>query len=197
MPFHALHPMASILIGSFLLLGIVQNAQARPPSWGQCSCPVSANPKAGKAKYSIVENASLCVNVKRLQPMCNIHVKCLNDDTDSKCKRETKSTLEDFLQVANTFSQQIFSNNSELGTKLTNILENSRKNSEWALDCISHYHKYAETPTARRAVGSWTAPDNNLVCIYTESGWLHIVIPQTSANSLSDGIMAISYQFAP
>ncbi len=67
--------------------------QAADPTWGQCSCPVATEPNAPD-RYSVIDNASLCVNTEGSapEPLCTITVHCLDDATSGpNCDQQPKN----------------------------------------------------------------------------------------------------------
>lgn len=172
------------------LVAVVQVVYAASSTWGQCSC-LAGNPK--KARYSIVKNASLCVNVEKSKdrhPICDITIHCLDDNTGPNCKAHSRKTGS-FVKSVQDLTKVSFSNDSKLSGSLMGIF---KKNSEGLKnDC---WKIYSSAPSQSSV--SWKSRDEKVRCVVTLSGWLHVIISSGETRKpLARNIQRVSYQFSP
>ncbi len=191
----------SLAITALILLGCVQLATAQPPTWGQCSCPVTDNPEAENAKYSTITNASLCVNAESRTPICRIEVRCLQDGTGPNCGSLAQSnwTLMELRSALDSITKSTFESKPDLVYALGAVYNSTLSGTVWPdiSDCLAGFtHQDSIEPVDRR-FDSWRNEQEGISCIYTTSGWLHIVISPSSGNLIYDPIIRVSYQFAP
>ena len=201
MPILTLPTIATWLATVFLFLGATQEAAAQPPTWGQCSCPVTTDPDAGNAQYSTITNATLCVNASGPRPMCRIEVRCLKDGTGPNCRERAKSNWakNDLSSTIDFLTRSIFESEPELIESITEIYDSAFKDDGWAglADCLKIYQLHATTHLTERPTNTWWQDRHGLACVYTRSGWLHVVVHRTDRKPIYGTVRAVSYQFSP
>ena len=183
---------------SLLLFEFVPTAQATPPSWGQCSCPVSAQPKSGNAKYSTIVNASLCVNASGEQPICRIEVRCLNDGSGPDCAHRASSnwTVNDLVAALSRLTESTFSAHDNLYGELLSKITTNTKNIDWMTECFNRFQTRSDNDR-EPVFQSWLSPNKTATCVYTESGWLHVLLHEIAKEPGVQNVLVVSYQFAP
>jgi hypothetical protein len=196
------------LIGRLLaliVLAVVSTAdtgKAADPTWGQCSCPAATDAKAPD-RYSVIDNASLCVNTEGTapEPLCSITVHCLDDATSGpNCGEQPinqnwpdSSTLSQILpSLTNDHYERRGVRQPFSVSELSRILD---ENADMLKECWRPFLNYAVGETGISIAARST---KELSCVNTPSGWLHIVI---HANSLkidpNRNIRAVAFQFSP
>ena len=182
----------------FLFLSFIQTTHATPPSWGQCSCPVSSQPEAGNAKYSTIVNASLCVSASGEQPKCRIEVHCLNDGSGPDCTHRASPswTVNDLIAALPSLTESTFSTHDVLYRALLNKISTNTKNPDWLNEC---FHRFQDQSTngVPSVFQSWPSSSKSATCVYTESGWLHILLHESERKPIVPNVFAVAYQFAP
>ena len=201
MPTLTLPTIAAWLATMFLFLGATQNVAAQPPTWGQCSCPVTTEPDAGDANYSIITNATLCINASGSSPICRIEVRCLQDGSGPNCQDSAKSTWSEvnLHSAIDSLTMSTFESEPKLIKSLTKIYSVAFKDNAWKglAECLETYQLNAAAAPAERPINTWRQDGHGLACVYTRSGWLHVVLDRTDHKPIYRTVIAVSYQFSP
>ena len=184
-----------------ILFGAIQVAATQPPSWGQCSCPISTNPDAGDAQYSTITNASLCVNASGPRPLCRIQVRCLQDGTGPNCKDQAARNwnIHDVQDAINSLTYSTFETQPDLIQAAGEIYEGAFHEASWPglAQCLEAYLSEEAASENERRIGSWQSTNHGTTCVYTRAGWLHIVIYRLDGQPIYQDFEAVSYQFGP
>ena len=188
-----------------LSFGIIEDVASEESSWGQCSCPVSTTPDANDAKYSTITNATLCINAAGKKPICRIEVRCLRGGNGPNCEqnateRWNQSSMHKAIDV---LTVSVFGDRTEPTNKLRGIylptFDKAIRTGEWQglTECISAFlSRNVSEQSKSPAFGSWVSPLQNLTCVYTSAGWLHVVVYDKERKPLFGDISHVSYQFS-
>lgn len=192
-----------LLVIALTFFSAGRHADAAEPGWGQCSCPIAVEPKATK-RYSVIKNASLCVNTagSAPEPLCSVTVHCLDDgvsgpNCDEHPKNQTWPDYDALFVVLPILTNDHYERRRVDRPfsldQLNSILEENR---ETLKTCWDSFRSFALRQRDSMPVD--VTATEGIACVNTTSGWLNIVIfagaLQIDANR---GVNAISFQFSP